>query len=151
LRRDASVVALLVIVIASCLLAAACGGGDEEQPTSTVTPAATTGDGGELTEEQAIERALEVIRANPDNHPDPSTATATRMTEREAVETMQRAGVSGQPPTPAAESPVWLVEIRGEFVGFIPGPARPGRYFLILGLDGFPHSGAFVPDASPAP
>ena len=132
---------VIALAIAGIVVLAACGGGGGEQPAPSPTPSATAEDGAELSREQIIERALEIMEAQPDNRPDGSTATATRMTEREAVEAIQRAGVSGRPATPVAEHPVWLVEIRGEFVGLILGPARQGAYFLILGVDGVTHSG----------
>jgi len=49
----------------------------------------------------------------------------------------------GHPPTPPSEDPVWLVEFRGEFSGFIgygltpdPSPPRAGRFVQILGDGG---------------
>ena len=142
---------LVAVVAALALLAAGCGGGEESSATLTTTPTVSTRDGGELTREQIIESALEFMRGDPDNKPDASTATANRMTERQAWERLRQGGVEGLHPTPPPETPAWLVEVRGEFVGFIPGAARPGRYFLIVDLYGVSHSGAFVPDATPTP
>jgi hypothetical protein len=143
-------VLLLVAVVAGLAVLAGCSGGDE-QPTPSPTPAASAGSGAELTRDQIIQHALEILEAAPDNRPDPSTATATRMTEREALETVQRAGIEGRPPDASSERLVWLVEVRGQFVNSHPAPPRAGRYFLIFALDGRVESGGFIPDATPTP
>jgi hypothetical protein len=136
-------VLLLAVVAGLALLAAACGGGEGEEVASTVTPSASPADGGEVTAEQAIQRVLEMLEEAPDQHPNPSTATARRMMECEALDLMGWEGVArGRPPTPPSENPVWLVEVRGEFSGFIgfgltpdPSPPRAGRFVQIVRVD----------------
>jgi hypothetical protein len=145
---------LVVVAAAGLVLLVACGGGGE-QSTSTATPSASAEDGGELTREQAIQRVLEMLEAAPDQHADPSTATARRLTECEALDIMRWQGVPwGASPTPASESPVWLVEVGGEFSGFIgygitpdPSPPRAGRFVQIIQLDdSVGGAGAILPD-----
>ena len=145
---------LLVATVAGLtLLAAACDGGGE-QSTSTGTPAATVEGGVELTAEQAIQRVLEMLQAGPDQHPDPSTANARRLTECEALDLMGWEGVPrGRPRTPPSESPVWMVEVRGEFSGFIgygltpdPSPPLTGRWIQIIELDGSIGAAAGISD-----
>jgi hypothetical protein len=142
------VLLLVAVVVSLAPVTVACGGGGEG---ATPTPTPSAGDAAELTRDQIIEHALEILQAAPGNQPDTSTATATRMTEREALETVQGAGIEGRPPTASSERLIWLVEVRGQFVNSHPGPARAGRYFLISALDGRIESGGFVPDAAPTP
>jgi hypothetical protein len=159
--------AMVGLVVASTILLtlfAGCGGSggepssmstptaggraeEESPPAGIATVLASCVHDVELSHEEAIQCALDLLAQIPENRPDPSTAMASRMTEREAWERLQREGVEGRSPSPPSERPVWLVEVRGEFVGFISGPPRPGRYFLILGLNGPVESGAFIPDA----
>ena len=152
---SAGVVLLVAVVLTPF---AGCGGSggepssmstpEESPPAGVATVLASCVHDVELSHEEAIQCAVDLLAQIPENRPNASTAMASRMTEREALDTMQREGaLQGQPPTPPSERPVWLVEVRGEFVGFIPGPPRPGRYFLILGLNGPVESGAFIPDA----
>jgi len=138
----------VAVVAALALLAAACGGGEQgAKPTPTVT--ARTEDGGELTGEQIIELALGSLEAVPDNDPDPSTATATRMKDCETVDALRWEGQQwGGTPDYPSENPVWLVKVRGEFSGFIgfgltpdPSPPRSGTFIQILELDGSPSGG----------
>jgi hypothetical protein len=154
LRRCVFVPAVLLMVVAAlALLAAGCGGGGKE-PAITPTPTPSAGDGGELTRDQAIERVLEMLEAAPDQHADPSTATARRMTECEALEIMRSEGVPwGRSPNPPSESAVWLVEFRGEFAGFIgfgltpdPSPPRVGRFVQIIQVDGSVGGAAILAD-----
>ena len=134
---------LVAVVAALALLAAACGGGGDES-TSTATSTPSAGDGADLTADQAIQRVLDMLEKAPDQRADPSMATARRMTECEAHEMMRWEGAPrGRPPTPPSERPVWLVEIRGEFSGFIgygltpdPSPPRAGTWIQILGDGG---------------
>jgi hypothetical protein len=145
---------LVAVVVGLALLAGGCGGGGGEPPSApTLTPGA--GDTGELTAEQAIQRVLDTLGEAPDQHPDPSTATARRMTECEAIDMMQWEGATrGRPPTPPSESPVWLVEVRGQFSGFIGygltpdlSPPRAGRFVQIVEADGSASgTGAILPD-----
>jgi hypothetical protein len=126
----------------------ASGRAEEESPPAGMrTVLASCAHDVELSHEEAIQCALDLLAQIPENRPNPSTAMASRMTEREAWERLQREGVEGRRPSSPSESPVWLVEVRGEFVGFISGPPRPGRSFLILSIDGRVESGAFIPDA----
>lgn len=137
---------LVVLLACSLLLMAGCGDGSE--PQATASPGG--GDSGELSQEQAIERVLANLALNPENQPDASTAIATRMTEREALETMQRrGGIEARPPTPLSDEPVWLVEVRGQFVGFIPGPARQGTWFQVVPIGDASPFGTFVADERP--
>lgn len=144
----------VAVVAALALLAAACGGGEQgATPTPTVT--ARTEDGGELTGEQIIELALGSLEAVPDNDPDPSTATATRMKDCETVDALRWEGQQwGGTPDYPSENPVWLVKVRGEFSGFIgfgltpdPSPPRSGTFIQILELDGSPSAGTIGFDA----
>ena len=95
--------------------------------------AATPGPAVELTREEAIERAFELLANYLFFQPDPSTATATRTTFGEALETVLR---EGAPPDGAsglsADLPVWLVEVRGTNVKV----GAPARYVFILNLHG---------------
>jgi len=138
-------------MIAGIALLTACDGKEGEQPTLSPTPAVSVADGAELTREQIIERAFEILEAAPDNQPDPSTVVASRVTERQALETVQQAGIEGRSPNVSSERLVWLVEMRGQFVNSHPGSPRAGRYFLIFGLDGRVESGGFIPDVTPTP
>jgi len=110
-------------------------------------------EGPELSRESILERALdEVAPPRSENEPDPSTATLTRTTYREAVDTLRQEGAPQDfSERPNQGSPVWLFEVRGEFVSLCPGPLPPGRYFLVLALDGFVESSGFIPDATPTP
>jgi hypothetical protein len=147
---------LLVTVVAGlALLAAACGGGGGGESAATATPTPSAGDGGELTAEQAIQGLVDMLSEAPDQHPDPSTATARRMAECEAIDMMGWEGAPrGRPPVPPSEDPVWLVEVRGEFSGFIgygltpdPSPPRAGRWIEIVRVDGsVGGGGAGLPD-----
>ena len=137
---------LFVLLVSSLLPMAGCSNGSESQ--ATASPGG--GDSGELSQEQAIEIVLANFAVNPENHPDASTAIATRMTEREAWETIQRrSGVESRPPTPLSDQPVWLVEVRGQFVGFRPGPARQGTWLQVVPIGDASPFGAFVPDEQP--
>jgi len=134
---------LVTAMAALALLTAACGGGGEGRA-SVSTPPAACGQGSELSQEQAIQCAVWIAGADPDNRVDPSTATARRMSECQAHETMQWEGaLQGRSPNPLSENPVWLVEVRGEFSGSIgygltpdPSPPRAGRFVQVLGDGG---------------
>jgi len=108
-------------------------------------------EGPELSRDDILQRAQdEILTAAPENRPDASTVAATRMTEREALETVEReGGAPGLFLRVVTDEPAWLVEVRGEFVDSCPGPLRPGRYVLVVGLDGSLESGGFLPDATP--
>lgn len=109
-------------------------------------------EGPELTREEIVQRALDETGISPDNQPDSSTAALTRMTFREALQTLRHAGAPQDFSERAGpDSPAWLYEVRGQFVGMCPGPASPGRYFFVFGLDGFIESSGFIPDAAPTP
>ena len=110
-------------------------------------------EGPELSRESILERALDdVAPPRSENEPDPSTAALTRTTFREALETLRREGAPEDFSERAGpDSPVWLFEVRGEFVDLCAGAVRPGRYFLVLALDGFVESSGFIPDATPTP
>ena len=111
---------------------------------ATATPPAACGEGAQLSQEQAIQCILWIAGAAPDNQPDPSTATARRMTKCEALDLMGWEGVPrARPRTPPWDSPVWIVEVRGDFSGSIgygltpdPSPPRTGRFVQILGDGG---------------
>jgi hypothetical protein len=144
--------ALVVVVAGLALIAAACGDeGDDSAAMATPTPSAEGG--GELTREQAIQRVVEMLAEAPVQFPDASTATARRMTECEAYEMMGWEGAPRlRPPTPLSGDPVWLVEVRGEFSGFIgyrltPNPSPPlvGKWIQIVRVDGT-DGGAGLPD-----
>ena len=145
---------LPIAAVAGLALLAACGGGGGEQPTPSPTPAASAENGAELTGEQAIQLVLDMLEEAPDQRADPSTATARRMTECEALDVMGWEGIPrGRPSTPPSESPVWLVEVRGEFSGFIgygltpdPSPPRAGRFTQILEVDGSVGAAAIISD-----
>lgn len=109
--------------------------------------------GSELPRERILERALdEVAPPGSENEPDPSTVNLTRTTYREALETLRHEGAPQDfSERPKQDSPVWLFEVKGEFVGLCPGAAGPGRAFLVLALDGFVESGGLIPDATPTP
>jgi imidazolonepropionase-like amidohydrolase len=147
------VLLLLTVLTALALFAIACGRGGDES-TSTATPSVSAEDGGELTAEQAIQRVLELLAEAPDQSADASTATARRMTECEALDMMGWEGVPrGRPLTPPSGSPVWLVEVRGEFSGFIgygltpdPSPQLTGKFLQIVQLDGSFGAAAGLPD-----
>jgi hypothetical protein len=112
---------------------------------------ATPGPAVELTREQAIERALELLAAFLNNQPDPSTATATRMTYGEALETVQREGASAEGSSALpSDLPVWLVEIGGVFVR-TGGPPAPGTHVFILNLRGGSEYDELILDATPTP
>ena len=144
---------LVTAMAALALLAAACGGGGERRA-SVSTPPAACGQGSELSQEQAIQCAVWIAGADPDNRVDPSTATARRMSECQAHETMQWEGaLRGRSPHPLSENPVWLVEVRGEFSGFVgygltpdPSPPLSGRFLQIVQLDGSFGAAAGLPD-----
>lgn len=137
---------LFLLLACSLLLIAGCGNGSE--PQATASPGG--GDTDEVSQEEAIERVLANLALNPENQPDASTAIATRMTEREALETMQRrGGIEARPPTPLSDEPVWLVEVRGQFVGFRPEPARQGTWFQVVPIGDTSPFGGFVPDEQP--
>jgi len=137
---------LFVLLVSSLLPMAGCGDGSESQ--ATASPGG--GDSGELSQEQATELVLANSALNTENHPDASTAIATRMTEREAWDTMrQRGGIEARPPTPLSDEPVWLVEVRGQFVGFRPGPARQGTLLQVVPIGDASPFGTFVPDERP--
>jgi hypothetical protein len=135
---------LLMAVVGSLALLTACGGGGGEGSTATATPTPSAGSDGELTAEQIIQRVLQILEEAPDQTVDASTATARRMTECEAVDVVGWEGVPrGRPPVPPSEDPVWLVEVRGEFSGFIgygltpdPSPPLAGRWIQIVRVDG---------------
>ena len=136
-------VLLPVVAVATLvLLAAACGGGGES--TSTATPSAGPGEGGELTAEQAIQRVVEILEEAPDQHPDPSTATARRIRDCETDDVMRWEGRQwGGPSDNPSEKPVWVVKVRGQFVnptatGFGTGSdtPRPGTLISTLGNGG---------------
>jgi hypothetical protein len=146
-------VVFVVAVVALALLTVACGGGNG-QSTATAKPTVGVTDGAELTAEQAVQRALDMLAKAPEQFPDASTATARRMTECEAVDVMGWEGVPrGRPPVPPSEDPVWLVEVRGEFSGFIgygltpdPSPPLTGRWVQIIELDGSIGAAAGISD-----
>ena len=129
----------MAVVAGPALLAVACGGGGEQS-----TPTPSGGAAGELTREQAIQRVLDMLKEAPDQHADPSTATARRTTECEALDLTRWQGVPwGASPDPSSKSPVWLVEVRGEFSGFIgygltpdPSPPLAGTWIQIVHVDG---------------
>jgi hypothetical protein len=131
----------LVVVVALALLTVACGGGNG-QSTATATPTVGVTNGGELTAEQAVQRALEIIQAQPDNRPDASTATATRTRDCETDDVMRWEGRQwGGPPDNPSEKPAWVVKVRGQFLnptatGSGRDTARPGTFISILGSAG---------------
>jgi len=109
-------------------------------------------EGPELPREDIVERALDEMGISSENRPDASTVTLTRATFREALQTLRRAGAPRDFSERAGpDGPVWLFEVRGQFVGMCPGPPRPGRYFLVLGPDGSVQSSGFIPGAAPTP
>jgi len=133
---------------------AACRGGAPRGDSSTATPTTSAEDRVELTRDQIILCALQWLEMAPENQPDPSTVTARRMSERQALETAQLEGAPvGCAPDPPSERPVWLVEVSGEFGGFIGfrlTPTRPpfeGRRYLILDLYGLVGSGGGIRDS----
>ena len=116
------------------------------------SPAASVAEGAELTREQIIERALELPEAAPDNQPEPSTATATRMTYGEALEMVEREGAEPDGASGlSADLPVWLVEVRGVRLPKGKVPAAPGTYVFILNLRGGSEYEELMLDATPTP
>ena len=111
------------------------------QPALAAAPSA-----GELSAEQAIEHALGILAADPQSHPDPTTAKATRMTEREARALLAQTGQWTE--APASDRPVWLVEVEGEFhgLGLKVSPPGPGKMLMIVCADGRGGGAAFIPD-----
>lgn len=113
------------LLVMAALLAAACGGGDAEpSPTSggspSASPSATPPTLGDLSQQQVIDLVADNIGAGLDNHPDRSTAIATIMTHREAEDSLRRrTGYAGEEPVVPPGTQVWLVEMPGEFKGFI--------------------------------
>ena len=111
-------------------------------------PAVTPGPAVELTQEQAIERAFELLASYLFFQPDPSTATATRTTYDEVLETVLR---EGAPPDGASGLPadltVWLVEVRGTNVKV----GVPATYVFILNLHGGSEYDEQILDATPTP
>lgn len=95
-------------------------------------PGVTPGPAVELTEEQAIERAFELLANYLFFQPDPSLVTATRTTYGEALETMLREDPRDVESGLADDLPVWLVEVEGENVKV----GVPARYVFILNLRG---------------
>ena len=111
-------------------------------------PAATPGPAVELTQEQAIERAFELLANYLFFQPDPSTTTATRTTYGEALETVLREGAPpGGASGLAADLPVWLVEVRGENVKV----GVPATYVFILNLHGGSEYDEQILAATPTP
>jgi hypothetical protein len=135
---------LLVAVVAGLALLTACeGGGGDETPTTPIpTPSVSTADGGELTAEQAIQRVLEILEEAPDQHPDPSTATAERIRGCETDDVMRWEGRQwGGPPDNPSEKPAWVVKVRGEFTnptatGSGTDTPRPGTFISTVGSGG---------------
>ena len=82
--------------------------------------------------------------AAPDNRADPvhghrQAHDGVRSSRPDGWEGVPR----GRPPRPPSENPVWLVEVRGEFSGFIgygltpdPSPPLSGRFVQVLGDGG---------------
>ena len=118
-----ALLAASLLGVAAVLSAAACGGEDgEPSPTSggTGSPSATPPTLGDLSEQQVIDMVADNIGANLDNHPDRSAAIATIMTQREAEDSLRRrTGYAGEEPVVPPGTQVWLVEMPGEFKGFI--------------------------------
>jgi len=135
---------LLVAVVAGlAVVAAACGGGGGEEFSATATPPAACAEGAELSREQAVQCALWIAGAAPDNRPDPSTATARRMKDCETVDVMRWEGWQwGGSPDYPSQKPVWLVRMRGEFPGLMAGgisrdtTPRSGTLIWILKSNG---------------
>jgi hypothetical protein len=154
-------------VCALLLAGASCSGdGDSSRSppaASESTAPPSPGDAGGLTAEQAVQRVLSLLAVNRDLSPDPDTAKATRMTEREAEQAIRDRGPGGQPPVSPTDRPVWLVEVRGDFRAEVcrdlapevcPAPENGlGTLFRILSLEGEELAGTVVfdqPAASPS-
>lgn len=136
---------LLVVVVAGvAFLAAACGGGGEGSESVSTPPAACGQGSSELSQEQAIQCAVWIAGADPDNRVDPSTATARRIRDCETDDVMRWEGRQwGGPSDNPSEKPVWVVKVRGQFVnptatGFGTGSdtPRPGTLISTLGNGG---------------
>jgi hypothetical protein len=140
--------AIPVLLATFLLLSVGCGGETaQENPTPTGT------EDGLLSKESAIDLVLGIVTGNPENRVDRSTAKADRMTEGEAEETMRlRGGLQGRSARTPTDRLVWLVEVRGEFVGFrayglTPGPvAQTGTLLVIVTMDGLVESGTTLFD-----
>ena len=94
-------------------LVAACGGEPSSSPSPPVAP-------GEITGAQAVDLVLEAIASDPLNQPDRNTAKAALMDEGEAVRKIEaEAGSHSSSIGANPDRPVWLVQVRGRFVGFL--------------------------------
>jgi hypothetical protein len=138
---------MILVLLATCLLLWA-GCGDE---TAQENPTPTGIEDVPLSKESAIEQVLALIALEPKNKADPSTAKADLMTEREAYETIRlRGALQGRSARTPSNRLVWLVEVRGEFVGFrgyglTPGPVpQAGGRLMIVTMDGVITSGAGI-------
>jgi hypothetical protein len=138
---------ILVLLATLLLLSVGCGG---ETAHENATPSGTQD--APLSEESAIELVLGMFEGNTENKVDPSTAKADLMTEREAYETIRlRGGLEGRSARTLSDRLVWLVEVRGEFVGFRAYGVTPGlgtqaaTLLAIVTMDGLMISGSYVP------
>jgi len=113
-------------------------------------------EGPELSSEEIIRRFMWEINPPPvsedPDQPDLSAATATLMTEREALEALEREG--GAPDLSMrvlTDDPAWLVEVRGEGIDSCTLARLQGRYLSVRHPDGSPVSSGFIPDPAVTP
>ena len=111
-------------------------------------------EGPELSSEEIIRRFMMEINPAPisEDQIDVSAATATPMTEREALEALEREG--GAPDLSMrvlTDEPAWLVEVRGEGIDSCTLARLQGRYLSVRHPDGSPVSSGFIPDPAVTP
>ena len=106
-----------------------------------------------LSSEDVIARVMLEIGGSPsEDQADLHSATATRMTEREALQALEREG--GAPDLSMrvlTDEPAWVVEVSGQSVDSCTLAPLQGRYLSVRHLDGTPLSSGFIPDPTATP